>query len=189
MSLPVLSGDEAPPDPLWVFGYGSLVWRPDIPHSQAVPARLDGWVRRFWQASTDHRGVPGAPGVVATLVRAAEASVVGRAYLVPATERDAILERLDHRERGGYARDVQRLIPLRPEVQPMRALVYRATPDNPNWMGERPIESLASQIVDAVGPSGPNPEYVLRLYEALHAWDAVDPHLEALTRAVRERLP
>jgi cation transport regulator ChaC len=37
---------------LWIFGYGSLVWRPEFPHVERCPAYVRGWTRRFWQGST-----------------------------------------------------------------------------------------------------------------------------------------
>ena len=49
--------------PLFVFGYGSLVWRPAFAHRAHRAAYLEGYARRFWQGSSDHRGVPGAPGM------------------------------------------------------------------------------------------------------------------------------
>ena len=58
--------------PLAIFGYGSLVWRPDLPHTEAHDGYIVGWVRRFYQGSPDHRGTPERPGRVATLLRAAD---------------------------------------------------------------------------------------------------------------------
>ena len=93
---------------LWIFGYGSLVWRPAFLHRERCAAWVQGWSRRFWQGSIDHRGVPGSPGRVVTLLRDPAASCWGMAYRVEVTRVEEILSGLDHREKGGYERfDVQ----------------------------------------------------------------------------------
>lgn len=171
---------------MWIFGYGSLIWRPDLDFVEARDGFVRGWSRRFYQGSTDHRGVPGAPGRVATLIRAPQARVWGRAYRVSPAERAQILAQLDHREKGGYERawvDVE--VPGGEDVR--GALVYIGTPENPEWLGEASAEAIARQILQSHGPSGPNPEYLLELAESLRQMPgAEDPHVFAIERALRE---
>lgn len=156
---------------LWIFGYGSLVWRPAFAHRARRPACVRGFRRRFWQGSTDHRGVPGAPGRVVTLVReleASDASCWGTAYHVSAADVDPVIAHLDHRERGGYER-VEADLYFGDDGEPTRCagLLYLATPDNPNYLGPASLEEIAVQVLRSAGPSGDNVEYVLRLADAL----------------------
>ncbi len=88
----------------WVFGYGSLIWRPAMPYAARRAARIHGWARRFWQASTDHRGTPAAPGRVVTLVPAPGAALWGVAYALDAAGEADVLRGLDVREQQGYDR-------------------------------------------------------------------------------------
>ena len=169
--------------PDWIFGYGSLIWRPDFAFEAQMTAHLDGWARGFWQASTDHRGVPGAPGRVATLARAPFAITCGRAFRISAAERTRILVALDVREQGGYERVVA---PVRlSDGATVDALFYVATPDNPNHLGPAPLDEIAAQIVRSRGPSGPNDEYLLELDLALREMGCADPHVAALAGLVR----
>ena len=173
---------------MWVFGYGSLVWRPAFPHLRSAPARIKGWSRRFWQGSTDHRGIPEAPGRVVTLLRVPETECWGRVYEIAPADEDAVLAQLDHREQGGYDRftvtaEVQDL-----DVTTVESLVYVATEDNPNYLGPAPLAEMAAQIRQAHGPSGPNTEYLLRLDEALTDLGGRDPHVAELAAEVRRQL-
>jgi cation transport protein ChaC len=165
----------------WVFGYGSLVWRPAFEHRRSEPARIAGWARRFWQASPDHRGTPERPGRVVTLVPA-DGWVDGRAFLLPDAH-DAILDALDHREKEGYVRFEADAHLATGEV--VTALVYAASRDNPCFVGPAPLAEMVEQIRTRVGPSGPNAEYLLRLDEALRAQGAEDPHVVELADALR----
>lgn len=166
---------------LWLFGYGSLIWRPAIPFVERAPALALGHERRFYQGSTDHRGVPEAPGRVVTLVPSAAGRCVGVAYRVAEGARDEVLEVLDHRERGGYTRlELDVWISGRATA----ALTYVARPDNPNWLGPAPAAAIAGQIAASRGPSGANREYLLRLAAALRELGADDAHVFELERAV-----
>lgn len=170
---------------VWIFGYGSLIWRPAFPHVARRPARIEGWSRRFWQGSTDHRGIPGAPGRVVTLVRDSAALCAGVAYRIADPHVAQVLAELDERERGGYDRHAVPLHIAASHGEPAQVStgwVYVASESNPNYLGPAPLADIAAVIRDAHGPSGPNLEYALRLATELRALEAEDPEVFALER-------
>jgi cation transport protein ChaC len=169
---------------IWIFGYGSLVWRPSFPYVERRAARVDGWARRFWQSSMDHRGTPASPGRVVTLVRA-DASVWGMCHAVAADDWPAVSDALDLREQGGYLRlDViahlaagDRRGPITDEV---RAQMYVGPEDGAQFVGPEALADTAAIVRGARGPSGDNVTYVRELSRALAVMDAADPDVEAL---------
>ncbi len=170
------------PTVLWVFGYGSLMFRPAFPFARRETGWLRGYARRFWQGSTDHRGVPGAPGRVVTLVAEAQATCWGRAYEVRDDDREHVLAALDVREQGGYDRLSLAVHRADGSVLAPEALVYVANDANPDWLGPAPPEVIAAQVRASHGPSGPNDEYVRRLAAALRDMGADDEHVFAIER-------
>jgi cation transport protein ChaC len=172
------------PEPLWIFGYGSLVWRPAFAHVERRSGYVRGFRRRFWQGSSDHRGVPEAPGRVVTLLPGEPSErCFGSVYRVAPGCEAEVLDTLDYRERAGYER--HRVMVECTDTRVPDALVYVATPSNPGWLGEAPLEQIAAQIRVSVGPSGANLEYLLQLHEALVAMDGEDEHVAALVQLVR----
>lgn len=171
----------------WIFGYGSLIWRPAFRYERQAPGYITGWTRRFWQGSTDHRGVPGAPGRVVTLVPEDGARCWGMAYAVAQADQAGVLASLDHREKGGYARhDVPLALGEREHAPAAQtAIVYVATAGNPNYLGPAALPEIAAQVRTSHGPSGSNLEYVLRLAEALAAMGAEDDHVAEIARLIR----
>ncbi len=171
--------------PVWVFGYGSLVWRPRFGYVDRRAARVVGWRRRFWQASTDHRGTPGAPGRVLTVVPEPDAALWGMAYQIAADVWPAVEAALEVREQQGYQRvdltvelaDGERVAAI---TGAARARMYLASPDNPHFIGPEPLAATAAIVRRSHGPSGDNPSYVRELQRALAAMEITDDEVDAL---------
>ena len=166
----------------WVFGYGSLIWRVDFPYLERRRATLHGWARRFWQGSHDHRGTPGAPGRVVTLIPAPNAACAGMAYRVD----DAVFAHLDHREKNGYAR-MTLDIALGGGAQRVPSVVYVADEGNPAFLGPAPLDAIAGHILRSSGPSGRNADYLLELDAALREMGVQDDHVQDLAQRVSMR--
>jgi cation transport regulator ChaC len=165
---------------VWIFAYGSLIFRPSFAYLERRRAFVAGYTRRFWQGSPDHRGVPEAPGRVVTLVPSEGATCGGCAYRVDAGELDAILDALDVREQAGFERTTLALADA-PEAPSFgEGITWIAGASNAHYLGPLPERDLAAVIRDRRGPSGPNADYVLLLRDALRALDVHDPHVEAI---------
>ena len=167
-------------DSVWLFGYGSLIWKADFPYIERRPATIHGWTRRLWQGSHDHRGTPEHPGRVATLVAEAGAVCVGMAYQVaPAT-----FEYIDFREKNGYLRHAVTLDFGSGEH--VEGLVYIADSGNAAWLGAVSEADIARHVAASSGPSGRNSDYVLKLADALRELGASDPHVFAVAAELRK---
>lgn len=149
----------------WIFGYGSLIFRAGFTHRRSAPGWLDGFRRRLWQGSPDHRGTETAPGRVATLVPEVGARVLGVAFEVDRADLSEVLRALDVREQAGYERHDRPVTLL--DGQVVEGIVYAAGPGNPSWLGPADPPVIARHVASAHGPSGPNREYVLRLAAVL----------------------
>nr|WP_163502259.1 gamma-glutamylcyclotransferase [Halomonas socia] len=164
---------------LWLFGYGSLIWKAEFAYLERRPAHIEGWARRFWQGSHDHRGTPKAPGRVATLIRQPGALCHGMAYRIAGD----VLHGLDIREKNGYLRETTLMHFA--DGSHAEGLLYLATEDNAAFLGDAPLDAMARQIAAAHGPSGANRDYLLNLATALEDLGAEDEHVFALARQVR----
>lgn len=169
-------------DSVWLFGYGSLIYKVDFPFLERRPASITGWARRFWQGSHDHRGTAEAPGRVVTLIEQPGVTCRGMAYRVS----PSVFEHLDVREKNGYLRFTTTMT-FDTEAQ-AEGLVYIATNDNSAFLGPADDQSIARQIAGAAGPSGPNREYLLKLADALRALGDNDAHVFAIEKHLHRHL-
>jgi cation transport protein ChaC len=165
---------------VWLFGYGSLIFKADFPFIERRPASIPDWSRRFWQGSHDHRGTESAPGRVVTLVPDPGAVCHGMAYLVTPEE----FTHLDHREKNGYLRLATDI--TFDDGGVVEGLVYIATDENAAFLGPATEYDIARQIAASHGPSGPNSEYLLELAKALRELGKDDAHVFAIEKHLGE---
>lgn len=164
---------------VWLFGYGSLIWKADFPFIERRPARIRDWSRRFWQGSHDHRGTPDAPGRVATLVADPGAVCVGMAYLIT----PEVFARLDYREKNGYLRHTMLIEFI--AGGSADGLVYIAAAANAAFLGPASEAEIARHIAMAAGPSGLNRDYLTHLADALRELGEHDAHVFAIEKHLK----
>ncbi|XP_066139136.1 putative glutathione-specific gamma-glutamylcyclotransferase 2 [Euwallacea fornicatus] len=172
---------------MWVFGYGSLMWKVDFPYIEKIIGYIKNYERRFYQFSTDHRGTPENPGRVVTLIPASEQSMVyGIAYRIKDCDVANVVKHLDYREKGGYERKTVKFYPKDTSVEPFDMTIYLAAHDNPNYAGHAELDDIAEQVVKSIGPSGPNIDYVCNLAKIMREVvpEAKDDHLFELESKV-----
>ncbi|MBK8255411.1 MAG: gamma-glutamylcyclotransferase [Polyangiaceae bacterium] len=168
---------------LWVFAYGSLIFRPSRYFGPPRAAVVHGYKRAFRQASTDHRGTPEFPGRVVTLLGDATSKTAGAVFEVASPNVEAALIELDERESGGYER-AHVSAHVYTCAEPVRALTWIAAPHNENHMPEVSLDELVNVVRRARGQSGANRDYVLKLAEALRALGVFDQEVFALEQAL-----
>ncbi|XP_013388984.1 glutathione-specific gamma-glutamylcyclotransferase 1 [Lingula anatina] len=150
---------------MWVFGYGSLIWKPGFTYTEKIIGFIEGYARRFWQGSISHRGTSEYPGRVATLVKENESKVWGLAYLLVGD--DQIAEAMDHLDLrectlGGYTTFTETFY-QKDKEDTVSVWIYSATPDNHLYTGPETVEQVAHQVSKARGFCGHNAEYVLKI--------------------------
>ncbi|KAL7380961.1 hypothetical protein ABVT39_026522 [Epinephelus coioides] len=173
---------------LWIFGYGSLVWKPDFAYKRSKVGFIRGYKRRFWHGDDFYRGDKERPGRVATLVEDQEACTWGVAYEVSDSQIEESLQYLNMREvvLGGYTTEMVEFIPKEKGQGAMLALVYIATSDNPTYLGPASDKEIAAQIAICRGNTGHNIEYLVRLAEFMRLCcpEVEDEHLFSIEAAL-----
>jgi cation transport protein ChaC len=165
---------------LWVFGYGSLMWRPGFTFIEQVPARLIGEHRALCVYSFDHRGTPEKPGLVLGLDRGGACR--GIAFRVAATQRDEVINYLRGREQTTHVyREVMRSVWLENEARErVSALTYVVDRGHVQYAGRLSPQEQLRYVRQGHGRSGNNRDYVLETVRSIEAQGFRDAQLHQL---------
>ena len=174
---------------LWVFGYGSLMWRPGFAFIEQVPARLIGEHRALCVYSFDHRGTPEKPGLVLGLDRGGACR--GIAFRVAATQRDEVINYLRGREQTTHVyREVMRSVWLENEARGrVSALAYVVDRGHVQYAGRLSLHEQLRYVRQGHGRSGNNRDYVLETVRSIEAQGFRDTPLHQLALLLRDEAP
>jgi cation transport protein ChaC len=167
----------------WVFGYGSLMWRPGFAHVETARAQLFGYRRALCIRSHVHRGTMARPGLVLGLDRGG--SCAGLAFRVPGDLRDEVIAYLREREQVTQVYKERWLKVQIGRNMRVPALTYVADRTHRQYAGALAIDEAVAAIRDSAGVSGPNPEYVLATVDHLRALGIRDLWLETVAERLR----
>jgi cation transport protein ChaC len=162
----------------WVFGYGSLMWRPGFAFVEKRQAMLHGRRRAFCIYSVHHRGRPEQPGLVLGLTTGG--SVIGVAFRVDERDWDDTRAYLTDREQPTetYVEAVRQV--RLDDGRVVDALVFLSDTSHPGWAGNLDLDRQASLIARSAGLSGLNIDYLRDLVAHLRAQGTRDVEMELL---------
>jgi cation transport protein ChaC len=168
----------------WVYGYGSLMWRPGFAYAHRLPAVLHGRRRAFCIYSVHHRGTPERPGLVLGLARGG--AVRGAAYEIAPENWGAVLDYLREREQPTETYVESRVAVRLCDGRRVQAVTFLSDTDHPQWAGELSVEAQARLIARSHGLSGANVDYLADLVDHLRAEGVRDRTMERLLVRVRD---
>ena len=173
----------APHADLWVFGYGSLMWRPGFAYASRCKAVLRGWRRSLCVYSQVYRGTPDRPGLVLGLDRGG--ACAGVAFQVAAALREPTIRYLRDREQVTSVY-VERTVAVTLESgERVNALTYVADRLHAQYAGRLDRETMLAVVRAGRGQSGDNASYVTETHNHLAAIGVHDGELEWLASRLR----
>ncbi len=173
--------------PIWVFGYGSLIWQPGFAFTSRARARLEGYERSFCMRSIHHRGTPENPGLVLALDQG-PGSCEGLAFEIPARIAEESLEYLRARELISAAYLERRCPVMLEDGRAVEAVTYVIDRDHAQYCGGIALEEQARIIAQACGGRGPNAAYLWNTATHLAELGLRDAQLDWLAARVRDLL-
>lgn len=191
MEKAVIPGPDAGPaeadGDVWVFAYGSLMWRPDFAFAEVCPARLFGYRRALCIYSIVGRGTPETPGLVLGLDRGG--SCLGRAFRVAAADWPAVKVKLHEREMvtGVYVPTF--LTAVLDDGRRVAAYTFVARRDHVQYTGRLAEARMVELIRQGVGSRGTSLDYLAQTVAQLDALGITAGPLHRILRKVEEGGP
>jgi len=171
-----------PHEDVWVFAYGSLIWRPEFAYVEERSALLRGYHRALCLWSRINRGTPEQPGLVFGLD--VGGSCRGVAFRIPASDVLASLTALWRREMGAGAY-LPRWFGMHTAAGRVRALAFVMDRRSDGYVRQLPEDRLLEVVQRAHGSYGPCSEYIVETARALRATGIHDAKLEALVQRLQ----
>lgn len=176
-----------PPGDLWLFAYGSLIWKPELTFLERRRATVHGWHRSFCLRLTRWRGTRERPGLMMALDRGGRCD--GIAYRLPAEDIEGQLHRLLRREMSTKPpTNCARWLAIRTAAGPMRAIGFAARRDGPGYGGPLPDAEVAHILARAAGHWGTGAEYLYQTIVHLEDFGIRDRHLWRLQEMVAKEI-
>ena len=165
---------------LWVFGYASLIWRPEFDYLERREARVHGWHRALKMWSRINRGSPECPGLVFCLL--AGGSCQGMVFRIARAEGEAVLAQLWQREMP-IPVYTPRWLPCRTGAGSVSALAFTLPHASPSHTGDLTVQQYEHIFSQATGRYGTTQDYAQRTLDGLRAVGITDRQLERLFAA------
>ena len=149
---------------LWIFGYGSLIWRPDFDYAERRPAKVHGWHRALKMWSRINRGTPECPGLVFGMLSGG--SCRGMVFRIDKAHARQVMINLWQREMPTGVYDPRWLTCQTPQG-PVSALAFTLSRKSPNHTGELPDHEYRRIFDEACGRYGTTRDYAQATYDEL----------------------
>jgi glutathione-specific gamma-glutamylcyclotransferase len=168
---------------LWIFGYGSLIWKPDFEFAERRPAKVHGWHRALKMWSRINRGTPERPGLVFGMLSGG--SCQGMVFRIPKANGREVLAQLWAREMTLAVYDPKWLT-CQTSHGPVEALAFTLSRKSPNHTGVLSEEEYRRIFMEATGIYGTTFDYAHRTLEELKRLNIRDRGLERLLKLIKQ---
>jgi cation transport protein ChaC len=172
-----------PSQDLWIFGYASLIWRPEFEILEQHPTKVQGWHRALKMWSRLNRGTPECPGLVFALLSGG--SCQGLVFRTPASQVRQTIEQLWLREMPNSVYTTRWLQCPTPQG-PVNALAFTLPRSSPSYTGNLSPEQYQHIFQNATGRYGTTLDYAKETFHSLKQQGIHDKALEALLQHAKD---